>query len=121
MRFSVPAFFITLLSLGSSALAAECYYDHAGPEVKCGGQFATRHAITEYCQHHWNEPCKPFTKYEWGGSTVFIGHLGPFESAQECLIAGGNVVDQCYVAEVKRGGSWTLPGKSLNIDFCGPQ
>ncbi|PGH08914.1 hypothetical protein GX51_00971 [Blastomyces parvus] len=85
MRFSVPAF-IVLLSFGSNALAAECYFQSGGSS--CATPIAVVNALSYYCANYFNQASKPFTTYNYMGQTVWVGHLGPFANPSECYSAG---------------------------------
>ncbi|KAF7507648.1 hypothetical protein GJ744_010201 [Endocarpon pusillum] len=112
MHLSTLLFVPVTAYLASTALAAECY-DQGGSGT-CGTRDDLYSAREDYCNNNWGGG----TKVYWGSNFwefTFSGNSIP--SQQLCWDSTENIINQCL--GYRNGGSYSLNGWSMNINFCG--
>lgn len=105
--------FSTLSDLATLTLAAECS-STSGSQI-CLDRGAVWDLRQHYCANQWNTQT-------WRVGLDSSGNIGQIwrqsisNNQQECWDSIGNIIDQCYGKA--NGGSWSLTGLMVNIDYC---
>jgi hypothetical protein len=106
---------LPIIGMFSVSRAAECYAQDHGH--RCPSKDFLLNYRFGWCGTYWNAPLAGWmTVDDNAGNSASISKVGNFVSESECEAAFGNIISECH--GLRNGGSWTLHGTNLNINYC---
>lgn len=104
---------LSLLSITSTTLAAECFSQTGASNCASrNGLYTMREA---YCKDFWQYPGIAWQGAD-GSNVAQLTHTTIFGAQQDCWDAYENIIVECLGKA--NGGSWTKDANTAVMDFC---